>query len=102
VEQDQSLHVLLIFSGSGPLLVVSSFDRPDDPQLVEKLRSKGIARFIAYEVDIAAARHRYAETFDRVAADLAGRRDVRALDFNGHQIMANLSLEALGAPVHIG
>jgi hypothetical protein len=35
-----------------------------------------------------------------VAKDLdGGEPDLRVLDFNGHQIMANFSLGALGEPV---
>jgi len=44
-------------------------------------------------------RDRYAEFFDNVAKDLDGVEDMRVLDFNGHQIMANFSLSELGEPI---
>lgn len=47
-------------------------------------------------------RARYSLTFDSVVADLEGLEDIRVLDFNGHQIMANFSLAELGEPVKYG
>ncbi len=46
--------------------------------------------------------NRYAETFEKIAADLAGEEDIRVLDFNGHQIMTNFSLDELGEPIKVG
>jgi hypothetical protein len=102
VSPEPSLHALLIFSGTGPILLLSTFPGADDQRLVEKLRYKGIARFIAYEVSIDAVRQRYGHSFDRVVADLEGVEDARVLDYNGHQIMATFSRDELGAPLHIG
>jgi len=62
----------------------------------------GIGKLIASEVDLAAARERYGDSFDNVARDLDGVEDMRVLDFNSHQIMANFSLRALGDPIKLG
>ncbi len=92
----------LIFTGSGPILALSSYPKLTDERLLEKLRYKGIDRFMAYQVDLEAVDKRYPEAFDKVLADLAGTEDIRVLDFNGHQIMANFSLEELGDPIKFG
>ncbi len=92
----------LIFTGSGPILALSSYPKLTDERLLEKLRYKGIDRFMAYQVDLEAVEDRYPETFENVLADLAGTEDIRVLDFNGHQIMANFSLEELGDPIKFG
>ena len=89
----------LMFTGTGPILVLSTFPELTDERLVQKLRYKGIDKFIAYEVDSGAVRDRYSESFDSIAQDLGSAEDIRVLDFNGHQIMANFSLEELGAPI---
>jgi hypothetical protein len=90
----------LIFTGTGPILVLSTYASLTDDALVEKLRYKGITKFIAYEVSLDAVRERYAHAYDNIAADLAGAPDLRVLDFNGHQIMTNFSLAELGDPIH--
>jgi len=92
----------LIFTGSGPILMLCTYPSVTDQRLIEKLHFKGIDRFLAYEVDMSAVRERYPLTFEGVSADLEGVEDIRVLDFNGHQIMANFSLDELGEPVKYG
>ncbi len=92
----------LIFTGSGPILVLATYPKLTDERLVKKLRYKGIDKFIAYQVDLDAVEERYARSFDSVLRDLHGVEDIQVLDFNGHQIMANFSLEELGDPIKFG
>lgn len=96
------MHAFLIISGSGPILALSTYRSLDDERLRDKLRYKGITRFMAYEIDLEATRKRYRHAFERVAEDLDGVEDLRVLDYNGHQIMANFRLEELAAPIHVG
>ena len=92
----------LIFTGTGPILVLSTYPKLTDERLVEKLRYKGIDKFLAYGVDLEAVKVRYPESFDSIIVDLEGVEDIRVLDFNGHQIMSNFSLEELGDPIKFG
>jgi hypothetical protein len=99
---ETAIRAYLIFTGSGPILALSTYPALTDPRLVEKLRYKGIDKFIAYEVDRAAVEHRYAHSYQSIVTDLENDEDIRVLDFNGHQIMANFSLEELGEPIKFG
>ena len=89
----------LIFTGTGPILVLSTYPALTDERLLRKLRYKGISKFIAYQVDSEAVHARYHQAFESIVEDLASVEDIRVLDFNGHQIMANFSLDELGAPI---
>jgi hypothetical protein len=89
----------LIFTGTGPILVLSTYPQLTDERLLRKLRYKGINKFIAYEVDCDAVRERYQHSFESIVDNLQRVEDIRVLDFNGHQIMANFSLDELGAPI---
>jgi len=93
------IRAYLVFTGSGPILVLATYPSLTDERLIGKLRYKGIDKFIAYEVDLGAVRERYPQSFDNVARDLDAEEDLRVLDFNGHQIMANFSLDKLGEPI---
>ena len=94
------MRAYLIFTGSGPILVLSTYSDLTDERLVSKLRYKGIDKFIAYEVQLDAVKERYPGSFESVVKDLdSGEPDLRVLDFNGHQIMANFSLGSLGEPI---
>ena len=92
----------LLFTGSGPILVLSTYPDLTDERLLTKLRYKGIDKFIAYAVDLGAVAQRYGHSFPAIAADLSGQEDIRVLDFNGHQIMSNFSLDELGDPIKVG
>lgn len=94
------MRAYLIFTGSGPILILTTFASVTDPRLVEKLKAKGIRKFLAYEVSLERTRQLYGAPFEVVAADLVGREDVRVLDFNGHHIFANFSLKELGEAIH--
>ena len=102
MDPDKEIRAYTIFSGTGPILVLSTYPTLTDPGLVTKLQHKGLRRFIAYEVDLDAVKARYVSAFESIARDLAGGEDLRVLDFDGHQIMSNFSLEELGEPIKVG
>ncbi len=93
------MRAYIVFSGTGPILIVTTFPTVSDERLATRLRHKGIAKFIAYEVPPDRAREVYGVAFEVVAADLEGQEDVRVLDFNGHHIFANFALAELGPPM---
>lgn len=92
----------LIFTGTGPIVALSTYADLTDEHLLGKLKFKGIDKFIAYEVELDAVRQRYSHSYDAIVSDLRETEDLRVLDFNGHQIMANFSLQDLGEPIKIG
>jgi hypothetical protein len=96
------LHAYLVFTGTGPILALSTYPQLTDERLLDKLSYKGIDKFIAYEVALDAVKQRYSHSFGSIVADLAESEDLRVLDFNGHQIMANFSLDELGDPIKVG
>ena len=96
------MRAYLVFTGSGPILVLTTFPAVTDTRLVDKLQHKGISKFIAYEVPLERARSLYGVPFQVVAADLAAVEDVRVLDFNGHHIFANFRLSELGEAIRHG
>lgn len=100
--QSADLKAYLIFTGTGPILVLSTYPSLEDARLVDKLRFKGIDKYIAYEVDLAAVKSRYHHSYANISQDLEDVEDLRVLDFNGHQIMANFSLGELGEAIKVG
>ena len=90
------MKTFLVFTGTGPVLFLSSFDKIDDPRVLEKLKDKGITKFIAYEVDVDVAKQRYGLRFDRNVADLEGVEDIRVLDYDGSHAFRQFSFSELG------
>jgi hypothetical protein len=92
----------IVFSGTGPILILTTYSELENPRLVEKLKHKGIVKFIAYEVLVATVQRIYGVPFDVIAADLESTEDLRVLDFNGHHIFSRFSLKELGDPIKHG
>lgn len=93
------MKVFMLITGSGPLMILTSHASIEDPRMLEKLRSKGIEKFLAYEVPYALARERYGGHFAVVANDLHESDDLRVLDYNGERAFKLFSFEELGEPV---
>jgi hypothetical protein len=71
------MKALMLFAGSGPLLILTSHPSATDPGLLEKLRAKGIDKFIAHELPVDAVRERYGGHFQVVTSDLRESDDCR-------------------------
>lgn len=90
----------IIFTGTGPILVLTSYKAFDDSAFVEKLSRKGIMKFIARELDPNLVNERYGPQFDVIAKDLKPDNDLRVLDYNGHNVFYNFSFEEMGTPIY--
>jgi hypothetical protein len=90
----------IYFTGTGPILLLTSYDSLDNEHLVEKLKSKGIKKFIAYEVAEEAVRSKYGIQLNAVLGDLKQSDDLRVLDYDGHHVFYNFALKDLGEPVY--
>jgi hypothetical protein len=93
------MRAYIVFSGTGPILLLTTYPALTDERLVRKLAQKGINKFIGYEVAVDRARSIYGVPFDVISADLESTEDCRVLDFNGHHIFASFSFEEFGKPI---
>jgi len=89
----------IFFTGSGPILILTSYDSLTSPDLVTKLSAKGIKKFIAYEVTEEGAREKYGTHYDTTMRDIKQEDDLRVLDYDGHHIYSEFSFKELGHPV---
>lgn len=90
----------VFFTGSGPILLLTSFESLDDGGLVEKLANKGIKKYIAFEVPEDMVKKKYGNQFDVVMGDLKQEDDLRVLDYDGHHVFYNFRLDDLGEAVY--
>jgi hypothetical protein len=88
----------LLLTGSGALIYLTSHARFMDEQLIEKFATKGIEKFIAYEIPLEAARERYGGHFEVVVSDLRETDDLRILDYEGCRAFKQFSFSELGQP----
>ncbi len=90
----------IFFTGTGPILLLTSYSSLNDQRFVQKLSYKGIKKFIAYEVDIEKVKEKYGQHYNIIIGDLHQTDDLRVLDYNGHQVFYNFSLKELGEPIY--
>ena len=93
------MKALMIITGSGPIVVLSSHASPTDPVFLGKLHHKGIDKFIAYDLPWDDVEQRYGGHFQAVLNDLHETDDLRVLDMNGQRVFNLLRLDQLGAPI---
>ena len=93
------MKAIMAFTGSGPIVILTSYDGLTDPGLIEKFAAKGITKFIAYEIPLELAEERYGGHFKVVVNDLHETDDLRVLDFNGQRAFGLFKLSELGTPV---
>lgn len=90
----------IFFTGTGPILILTTYEKLNDPKLVEKLASKGIKKYIAYEVSEDKVKERYGMHFNVILGDLNQTDDLRVLDYDGHHVFYNFSLKEIGEPIY--
>ncbi len=90
----------IFFTGTGPILILTTYSSLDDPKLVDKLTQKGIKKYIAYEVSEELVKQRYGKQFNVILGDLKQSDDLRVLDYDGHHVFYNFSMDEIGQPVY--
>jgi hypothetical protein len=90
----------IFFTGTGPILLLTSYEELNDPRFVEKLATKGIKKFIAFEIDTHKVKQRYGQQYQVILGDLSQTDDLRVLDYDGHHVFYNFSLGELGVPIY--
>jgi len=90
----------ILFTGSGPIVVVTSYVSFTHPAFVEKLTAKGLKKFIAYEIAVDELKKKYGKHFDVIMNDLHQTDDLRVLDYDGHRVFNNFRLSMLGKPTY--
>jgi len=90
----------IFFTGSGPIVVLTSYTSLTAPHLVEKMAAKGIRKFIAYEVPMEEVKNKYGKHFEVIMKDLHQSDDLRVLDYDGHRVFSNFTLSQLGQPIY--
>ena len=90
----------MIFSGTGPIVILSTFPSVTDRGFIDKLAAKGINKFLAFKLQVEKCESKYGNLFNVVASDLKNvRNDFRVLDYNGNSAFNRFSFEEMGEAV---
>ena len=89
----------ILFTGTGPILILTNYESFSDPGFVSKLATKGIKKYIAYEIPSDRVKEKYGQHYKVILSDLKQTDDLRVLDYDGHHVFYNFSLGELGNPI---
>jgi hypothetical protein len=99
MSEGDAMKAFMLFTGSGPLVILTSHESVTESGLLDKFRAKGIDKFVAHEIPLPLARARYGGHFDVVIKDLHESDDLRILDYNGERAFRLFRLAELGRPI---
>jgi len=88
------------FTGTGPILILTSYRALDAPEMIKKLALKGIKKFIAFEVGQALVKEKYGPQFKIIMGDLHQEDDLRVLDYDGHHVFYNFEFGQMSDPIY--
>jgi hypothetical protein len=92
------MKVMLLLTAGGPMVIITSAEKPLDTGLLAELHDKGIDKFIAYEIPLELAQQRYGSHFMAVAHDIHETDKLHVLDYSGHRAFKLFRFEDLGPP----
>jgi hypothetical protein len=91
----------IVFTGTGPILILTTYESFKDHKLISKLEAKGISKYIAVELPLDRVKQKYGNQYNVVMGDLNQSDDLRVLDYNGYNVFHNFTFSEMGQPVYI-
>jgi hypothetical protein len=91
----------IVFTGTGPILILTTYESFKDPNLISKLEAKGIKKYIAADLPLETVMKKYGNQYNVVMGDLKQNDDLRILDYNGYNVFYNFSFSEMGKPIYI-
>ena len=95
------MKTFMVFTGTGPIMVVTRLQEMDVEAARRHMESKGIKKYIAYEVPYARSEERYGTRLRAAIDRLAHQEDIRVFDVDGHHSFMNFDFTEMGEPVYV-
>ena len=90
----------IVYTGTGPILILTSCDSLEHPDLAARLGEKGINKYVAFEVALELVRKNYGQHFAVVLGDSKQSDFLRVVDVEGQRIFNDFALEDMGQPIY--
>jgi hypothetical protein len=94
------MKAVVVFTGTGPILILTTYESFEVQKLVEKLAAKGIKKYIASEVPLETVKKKYGNHYQVILEDLKQTDDLRVLDVNGYNVFYNFKFSEMGKPAY--
>ena len=95
------MKTFMVFTGTGPIMLVTKLTEMDVEAARAHMESKGIKKYIAYEVPYSRSEERYGTRLHAAVSRLANDEDIRVFDVDGHHAFTNFDFTEMGEPVYV-
>ncbi|MGE5546765.1 MAG: hypothetical protein ACM33T_07705 [Solirubrobacterales bacterium] len=86
----------IVFTGGGPLAVLTAYDSLEDPDLVRRLEAKGFYKYMAFEVPLDEVRQCYGAHYQQIVDDYTQPEELKILDEDGNRIFRMIPFADFG------
>jgi hypothetical protein len=86
----------IIFGGTGPILILTTYEDFSNEKFKQKLGQKGLDKYLAVEVPLEMCREKYGQHYDVIIKDVKQEDDLRVLDYNGFNVFYNFPFSSWG------
>ena len=93
------MKTFMLLTGSGPLVVLTTYHSVAEGGLLQKLAAKGIDKFISFEIPLDLVRSRYGARYEAIANDLRENDDLRVIDYAGDRAFRMFRFDELSQPI---
>lgn len=93
------MNAYLLFTSTKRIVILTSYDSVEHPDLLRKLEDQETVKFIAYEVSIESIKAKYGARFDIVCDNLCENNDIRVLDYSSKNARSKFSFDELSNPI---
>ncbi len=90
----------LLFTATGPIVVLTSCASVDDKDFLGCLKEKGIEKFVAHELPLDLVKQRYGPHFDIVQNNPEETDEMRVLEYDGTKVFSMFSFSEFGRPIY--
>jgi hypothetical protein len=94
------MNAYLLFTATGAVVILTSYNSIKDAELINRLESKGIKKFVAHELPLELVKERYGAHFDIIRNDPDETDEIRVLEEDGERAFNMFSFEEMGSPVY--
>ena len=100
ISKQVGMKAYFLFTATGPLVILTSYDSIDNPDCLKTLRNRGFRKFVAHEIPVATAKTRYGMHFEVVCNDAHDTDELRILDFKSERAIKLFSFKEFGPPIY--
>lgn len=90
----------LLFTDTGPIVILTSYDSVTNPELLKGLDAKEIKKFVAHELPMSIVKKKYATHYDTVINNVEESDELRVLEYDGQRAYNMFSFDDYGTPVY--